>query len=238
MLRNSCAARLSPTAIVGVLLALSVPMASAGVLETVDALEPMSFTGGEVEYDPDISASSFKLSSDNRIRFAIDGEMTTAEGVRAQGARGYLVAETGEKGELVDGSFEIFGVIPSAVRQSSVTLLRGSLDAMRDVNGADGVYDFMISEQSVAGEMAQLYRGSGIFLRVAGINEVDWINGFQSSSALAALLRENGEAANATSLIGVAPASANPSPGTIALFLAAGMPLLLRRRGRASPKRP
>jgi hypothetical protein len=186
--------------------------ASAGILYTVDVLKDFSINeDATVDYHPDIQ--SFNTLSEPGLHYRTQG-----------GVDFYLGSEVAS-----DGSsrlrFDVERTDSSGDTATTQKLLSGVIASMQSDRGA-GRFDFLVADGNVTGKLASDAGGKGVYLGLTG---------FLGDSRWDVIYNSLTNPVTSQSSVGTAAGSgvpAAPAPGTLALLLAAAVPLLrARRRG-------
>jgi hypothetical protein len=131
-----------------------------------------------------------------------------------------------DPGRLGRAPFNRFGSLPTAQSLSDGDLLAGTAKALRADSRTRG-FERLLDPLPVAGPLANRYRGAGIFLVAAGVDETTWIQGYKDAASFVRLV----------SLEGGTPSGSTPVPLPSSLaLLALGLPILIRRGFRARSK--
>jgi hypothetical protein len=187
-------------------------VASAGILYTVDVLKDFSISeDATVDYHPDVR--SFNTLSEPGLRYS------TTDGVEL-----YLGSEVAS-----DGSsrlrFDVERTDYSGGTATTQKLLGGVIASMQSDRGA-GRFDFLVADGNVTGDLAGKAGGNGVYLGLSG---------FLGDSRWDVIYNSLKNPVSSQSSVGTAGGSgvpAAPAPGTLALLLAAAVPLFrTRRRG-------
>jgi hypothetical protein len=184
---------------------------------TIEALGNFDFEGDQVVYEPDLNDLTISPQWPFQI---VESEADTLSSSGNGDVVLYLSEDTTDS--LEDSVTKSFSVVSTA---TSTELLNEPLESMR-VSGREGRFDFLLKEVAVTGDIASQYADAGVYFKVVGLNNSDW----QAISRTLALAgRERGGS------IGLANGGASPAipvPGTLALLLAAAVPLVVARRRR------
>lgn len=201
------------------LLALTVagPL-SAGFLATDRTLANFAFKGSQVDYWPDPRILGLPVA-----RTASPGRAAPDVADPLGGAL-HLSARPTDDGNLHRGAFNRFGTLPTADSLPHAELLTASAAALTE-DSKTGDYDRLLDPVPVAGMAASVYRGAGIFLLPAGLDETPWIQGYRDADAIVRLIEPESSAAPTRAL----PV---PLPGSLPL-LAGGLAILILGRRRA-----
>ena len=211
----------------GVVLSIATPVV-AGLLTTDRTLADFSFVGGEVDYAPDPktvtlptdAASAFMVTDPDLGYGGSDSIHDTLRGAL------HISTKAANFGNFIGSDFNVFGSLPALATQPEAVLAADAVKALKPDSKPGGL-EFLIDRDLIVGRLASQYRGAGIFMLVAGVDEETWVRGFADGAAAMKLLSVEDAVAN-----GTAPASALeavPLPGTLGL-LVAGLPWLRRRR--------
>jgi hypothetical protein len=212
--------------------ALTGGQAWAGMLPMADSIADFMFEDGELSYTPTLEQDHLRLTADNSVLLSPgDGTDRAADdgaGVEAQ----LRLRANVRNGELINGSFNIFGSMTPAADSDLRNLIDGTLHAMEVSRNGDA-FDFMFVGKPLNGNLGLKYRKVGLYVRVAGIDEVAWTRGFDSSASMMNLI--SGDAAALADAAGDPNQSAVPAPATGLLLALGALPLLVsRRRSRRS----
>lgn len=209
------------------LLAAAASPAGAGMFATEATLADFAFDHGRVVYAiPSLDDARLELTSENAVRIrmpdagANSGAFDPEAGFTAQlnlGARLIGAAPSA-------GKFMIFGSIPSAADVATSDLTDGTFDAMQ-VDSNDESLGFLLDDKAVTGRLARKYQSIGIYARIGGIDDVDWIRQYDSSASIMNLATDGMEA----DADGELSAPATPVPATALLILSG---LFVLRYGR------
>lgn len=220
--RQRSAAAFAALALLG-----SAPL-SAGLLTTDRTVANFVFKGGEVDYRPDAGRLLWSAAGAASLASRLPdlgGESTTA--LDPLGGALHLDAGLDNFGNLDRGDFNLFGSLPAAATLPDGALLDGAVSALREdskTGGVDGLQDL----NPVTGPLASQYRSIGIFMLVDGVDQGVWIAGYKDAASTQRLVSLEDAAADGAQVAGAIPV---PNAGSLAL-LAAGLPLLGRRRSR------
>ncbi len=208
---------------------------SAGLLTTERTVANFSFKGGAVDYRPDPRAYLQAAGSTTSLAARLpDFGGESGKALDPLSGALFLDAKPDNFGDIEARDFNVFGSLPPADSLPDSTLLDGPIKALGEDSKAAGFYR-LIDRKPIVGHMASQYRGAGIYMLVAGLDETTWIAGYKDAASTNQLLSLEDAAANGASLQGALPV---PLPGT-PILLAAGLPFLMRRhRRRGCPAPP
>lgn len=208
--------RLVPS-LAGALMLVGAQGARAGLLATADLLTDFQFDGGVVNYHP--SPHDLAVTSRNESRLAAKAGGRDSSGFPLSGSDPsgllYLTAEVSNAGGG-DGKSRIVRELSSANTATTPELLTDSLEKMRIDSGL-GRFDFLVREGTARGGLMSEYAGPGAYVKLAGLGGTGWMGVYGSLASPA----------------GPPPAVKGPAipvPATLALFLAAIIPLIRSRR--------
>lgn len=196
---------------------------SAGLLLTIEALTNFQFDGAQVVYDPGLGNLKIKSQGDFRISTKLGGtNSNSGEDTLYLGSN--PIDSSGNDGWMVS----VLSELNSASEASTSTLLKGSLDSMRVDGRVGGAFDFLVKEGTVSGDLASQFGGAGVYARVAGLDDTQWM---AISKSLNQLREDRRNARLILAQSGSGPAI--PVPGTILLLVFGAVPLLTSRRRRS-----
>jgi hypothetical protein len=191
----------------GGLALLAANSVSAGLVFTKDAITDFSFDGAVVRYYPTLA--ELKASPDTGY------QLNSTPGHQIE-ERLYFSSEAG--GGTPELRFDVTRVTPGSA-PSTKTLLSGVTTAMETGPGSGG-FHFLVKDGVVDGSAFPDFKSEGIFVGVSGltVSELDTIQPIMAP-----------DPTGMSSAGGLGPLPA-PAPGSLALLLAAGIPLFLTRR--------
>lgn len=196
-------------------LLLQVQAVSAGLFTTEQALGNFTFTGDRLDYHP--SPQGLSLHAPDSA--SLDGGDPDPD---LSGGAFHIEDRTDSFGKLTDLSVTLFGSLPPADSYSELDLLKTSLESLRGDHEGTGSLAFLAEGDAVTGSLANRYRSAGVFVLVDGVDQINWVNGFEDAVTTAQLLGlEDG--------VGIKGEVQIPLPGTLVLLLG-GLPLLWRYR--------
>lgn len=220
--------RTTARALLLVIAAVGTAPARAGLLTTRQTLENFSFLAGELEYHPD--PRTFTLPTDGAFAFtATDPDLGyRAAGSKHDSLRGslHIVPKSDNYGSFLSADFNIFGSLPTLSAQTAATLNADAVKSLRPDSKPDGLA-FLSDHEPIIGPLASRYRGAGVFMLVAGVDDQTWVQGFADGANTMQLLDAEDGVPKSTATPG--DLEAIPLPATPWLLLA-GLPLALRRR--------
>ena len=191
--------------------------AGAGMFATEATLADFTFADGRVVYAiPSLDDASLELTSENAVQIrmpdtgANSGAFDPEAGFTAQLNLGAKLIGAAPSA----GKFMIFGSIPSAMDADTSELTSGTFDAMQ-VDSNDESLGFLLDDKAVIGRLARKYQSIGIYARVGGIDDVEWIRQYDSSASIMNLATDGSDAGG----VGEMSAPATPVPATALLIL-------------------
>jgi hypothetical protein len=197
----------------GGLLVLMGGPATAGILFTLSVMNDFVVKDAELDYDPPLTVfnnihgeEEFPATDDN-----VDGIDLYLSSSGGSSEVGFEVLQTSS--------------INSSGSQTK-TLLAGVFESMHGDKSAGG-FDFLVMDNSVDSTLFPKYGGRGLAVAVRGLDGSQWDSVYRSLSLTNPVLSQ----AMANGPLGDGVPAA-PAPGTLALLLAAGIPLLTTRRRR------
>lgn len=160
--------------------------ASAGMFATEATLADFTFADGRVVYTvPSLDSASLELTAENAVRLrrpdadAGAGAFDPESGFTAQLNLGASVLGTAPS----TSQFMLFGSIPRAADSDIGDLTNGTFDAMQ-VNSKDESLGFLLDDRTVTGRLARKYQSIGIYARIGGIDDIEWIRQYDSSASI------------------------------------------------------
>jgi len=191
--------------------------AGAGMFATEATLADFTFADGRVVYTtPSLGNALLELTAENAVQLrAPDTDSNTG----AFDPRSGFIAQLNLGSRLIGaapaaGKFMLFGSIPPAADAEISDLTSGTFDAMQ-VDSNDGSLDFLLDDKAVTGGLARKYQSIGIYARVGGIDDVDWIRQYDSSASIMNLATDG----TGVGGVGEMSAPATPVPATALLIL-------------------
>lgn len=164
--------------------------ASAKIFTTSASVQDFRFDDQDLVLytNPSLDQVTLELTADNQVVLtSIDGaEYSTEAGGEVLGT---LNLGGSSNGAGYSGSYMIFGSLPSGETSSFGKLMTGTLDAMQ--SAPDGLsLAFLFLDGPATGSLGTHYQSVGIFARVAGLDEEDWIRQYNSSASIMNLIAE------------------------------------------------
>jgi len=203
--------------VLSLLAASAASPAGAGMFATEATLADFTFADGRVVYAiPSLDDASLELTSENAVQIrmpdagANSGAFDPQAGFTAQLNLGAKLVGAAPSA----GKFMIFGSIPSTTDADTSDLTSGTFDAMQ-VDSNDESLGFVLDDRAVTGRLARKYQSIGIYARVGGIDDVEWIRQYDSSASIMNLATDGMETDADSEL----SAPATPVPATALLIL-------------------